>query len=658
MGRGAALWSERASGGGAATAHVSPQPAMLARMCGFVFAYSQDGGALPDHSVLDRMDRAIRHRGPDAHGEQQTPRAALRHRRLAIIDLTGGRQPMSSADGRVAIVFNGEIYNFREVQAELAAAGHPLDTNSDTEVLLRAYLVWGEACVGRLNGMFAFAIYDGRTGSVFAARDRFGEKPLYILEREGILFLASELKALVDSGLVERQLDPLALYNYFTSGYVMGPRSIFRSVRRLQPGHWLKAEGTQLVERRYWAPPTPSEERADEGAIIEELTGILADSVRLRLVSDVPVGFFLSGGVDSSAVVALASEVSGTRLETFSVGFDEPRYDEREHARYVARRFGTRHHEFVLEPGGIEVIEEIAWHADEPFADSSALPTWYLSQLTRRHVTVSLSGDGGDEMFAGYNSYRGHVLSERLRKLPGWLRRAAASALRSVPASDTGRRTACLRLARNIEDAGLAAGERFAAKQQVAFRRAHLAAISPYLASQATPESDRELFAPLFDPALSALGGITLWQQTVSLADDMLVKVDRMSMAHSLEVRAPFLDHRLAELMNRVQFGTKLPGGRQKYLLRKAMERYLPASFLWRKKQGFSVPLSHWFKDSLGDYVRQRLLAPGAMVGHLFERAALERIVGEHARMARDWSHAPLGTAHVRNLVPALPRRP
>ena len=609
-------------------------------MCGFVFAYSQAGSLLPDASLLDRMDRAIRHRGPDAHGEQQTARAAMRHRRLAIIDLTGGGQPMSSADGQVWIVFNGEIYNFMAVRDELAAAGQPTETNSDTEVLLRAYLQWGEACLERLNGMFAFAIYDGRTESVFAARDRFGEKPLYVMERDGTLYLASELKALVAAGLVEKRLDPVALYNYFTSGYVMGPRSVFRGVRRLQPGHWLKATGTALQEGRYWAPPAPSEERADEPAIVRELTELLADSVRLRLVSDVPVGFFLSGGVDSSAVVALAAEVSGARLETFSVGFEEPRYDEREHARFVARRFGTRHHEFVLRPAGTEVIEEIAWHADEPFADASALPTWYLSQLTRQHVTVTLSGDGGDEMFAGYDSYRGHVLSERVRRLPAWMRRAAVAALRSAPASDTGRRTALLRLARNIEDAGLEAGERFVAKQQVAFRRAQLAAISPYLAAHATVDNDRALFAPLFDPALPALAGMTLWQQSVSLADDMLVKVDRMSMAHSLEVRAPFLDHRLAELMNRVKFAAKLPAGRQKYLLRKAMERYLPASFLWRRKQGFAVPLDHWFKDSLAERLRQKLLAPGAMVRQLFEPAALERIVGEHARLARDWSHA------------------
>jgi len=609
-------------------------------VCGFVFAYSQTSDRLPDQTRLNRMDGVIRHRGPDEHGQQRLDRAVMGHRRLAIIDLAGGQQPMCTPDGQVWIVFNGEIYNFRAIQDELVAAGCALNTSSDTEVLLHAYLVWGERCLDRLNGMFAFAIYDGRSQSVFAARDRFGEKPCYVLEHNGTLYLASELKALVEAGLVEKCLDPVALYNYFTNSYVMGPRTIFRSVHRLQPGHWLKAEGAAVHERCYWAPPKPTEERTDEKAVIDEALEILRDSVRLRLVSDVPVGFFLSGGVDSSAVVALASELGGQRLDTFSIGFNEARYDEREHARYVADRFGTRHHEFLMEPDGMEVIEQIAWHTDEPFADSSALPTWYLSKLTRQHVKVALSGDGGDEMFAGYDSYRGHVLSERLRKLPGVVRSAAAAAVRSMPTFDTGKRVARLRIARNIEDAELEAGDRFAAKQQVVFRRDYLAGISPYLAPHATAANDRALFAAMFDPGLSPLAGMTVWQQTVSLADDMLVKVDRMSMAHSLEVRAPFLDHRLAELMNRVTFNTKLPQGRQKYLLRKAMERYFPAEFLWRKKQGFSVPLSYWFKDSLGDHIRQKLLSPGAMVGHVFKREALERVIGEHSRLTRDWSFA------------------
>jgi asparagine synthase (glutamine-hydrolysing) len=610
-------------------------------MCGFVLAYAKHGGAvLPGSDFVERMSATIVHRGPDQHGQAALERVAMAHRRLAIIDLTGGQQPMCTSDGRLWLVFNGEIYNFRALRAELAAAGHPLETESDTEVLLHAYRVWGAKCLDRLNGMFAFAVYDASTQSVFAARDRFGEKPLYVLETESTVYLSSELKALVEAGLVEKRLDPHALYEYFTTCYITGPRTIFRGVRRLQAGHWLSLRDDAVREYRYWAPPNPTTELTNEGEIIDQVLETLRESVRLRLVADTPVGLFLSGGVDSSAVVALASEASDRPLETFSVGFADARYDERQHARFVAKRFGTHHHEFVLEPGGVDVIERIAWHLDEPFADSSALPTWHLSQLTRQHVTVALSGDGGDEMFAGYDSYRGHLLSERLRTVPSPLLSLAAATLRTVPALGAGRRVARLRLARNIADAALPYGERFVAKQQSAFRRAHIAKMSPYLAPYATAAHDRELFAPLFDRECAPLAGMTLWQQSVGLVDDMLVKVDRMSMAHSLEVRAPFLDHRLAELMNRVAFDTKLPGGRQKYILRKAMERYLPADFLWRRKQGFEAPIRHWFRGDVGDYIVQKVLAPGAMAGHVFGRNALETIVGEHKRLKRDWGAA------------------
>jgi asparagine synthase (glutamine-hydrolysing) len=609
-------------------------------MCGFVFAYARTTDTLPEQARLDRMDAAIRHRGPDQHGQQRLDRAVMGHRRLSIIDLQGGRQPMCSPDGLVWLVFNGEIYNFREVCAELARAGHPLASSSDTEVLLRAYLVWGEQCVEHLNGMFAFAIYDGRTQSVFAARDRFGEKPLYIMERAGTLYLASELKSLVEGGLIDGRIDPVGLYNYFANSYVIGPHSIYRGVRKLQPGHWLKADSRAIVERRYWSPPRPVGEITDPGEAADRALDVLRDSVRLRLIADVPLGFFLSGGVDSSAVVALASESSQNRLETFSIGFNDARFDERRHARYVAERFGTEHHEFVLEPGDLGVIEQIAWHTDEPFADPSALPTWYLSKMTRQHVRVALSGDGGDELFAGYDSYRGHVLSETLRKLPKPVLAAGASFLRALPIEDTSRRTSMLRLARNIEDAILPAADRYVAKQQVVFRRETLAEISRLPACDSTQQIDRSIYAPMFDPSLPALGGMTLCQQMVSLPDDMLVKVDRMSMAHSLEVRAPFLDHRLAELMNRVSFSAKLPRGRQKYILRKAMERYFPANFLWRPKQGFAIPVTQWFKEGLNDYIRQKLLQPRAVVATLFHRDAIEKIVGEHTRLQRDWGTA------------------
>ncbi len=610
-------------------------------MCGFVLAYAKHGGApLPGNDFVERMSATIVHRGPDQHGQAALERVAMAHRRLAIIDLKGGQQPMCTSDGRLWLVFNGEIYNFRALRDELAAAGHPLETESDTEVLLHAYRVWGAKCLDRLNGMFAFAVYDASNQSVFAARDRFGEKPMYVLETDSTVYLSSELKALVEAGVVEKRLDPHALYEYFTTCYITGPRTIFRGVRRLQAGHWLSVRDDAVRAYRYWAPPNPTNELTNESEIIDQVLDTLRESVRLRLVADTRVGLFLSGGVDSSAVVALASEASDRPLETFSVGFADARYDERQHARFVAKRFGTHHHEFVLEPGGVDVIERIAWHLDEPFADSSALPSWYLSQLTRRHVTVALSGDGGDEMFAGYDSYRGHLLSERLRALPSPILSIAAAALRTVPSLGAGRRLARLRLARNIADAALPHDERFVAKQQTAFRRAQLASLSPYLAPYATAAHDRELFAPLFDRERSPLAGMTLWQQSVGLVDDMLVKVDRMSMAHSLEVRAPFLDHRLAEIMNRVAFDTKLPGGRQKYILRKAMERYLPADFLWRRKQGFEAPIRQWFTSDVGDYIVQKVLAPGAMTGHLFGRNTLETIVGEHKRLKRDWGTA------------------
>lgn len=586
------------------------------------------------------MDAALRHRGPDAHGQQRLNEAVMGHRRLAIIDLDGGQQPLCSPDRRVWVVFNGEIYNFRAVQAELASCGRQVESSSDTEVLLHAYLAWGDRCVERLNGMFAFAIYDGRTQSVFAARDRFGEKPLYILERDGVLYLASELKALVAGGVVEPSLDPIALYHYFTSSYVRGPRTIYKSVRRLQPGHWIKADGSNVIDHCYWHVPRPTGELTQEHEVVERALALLRDSIRMRLVSDVPIGFFLSGGVDSSAVVALASEVAGRQIETFSIGFSHPRFDERAYARFVAERFQTNHHEFVLETGGLEVIEQIAWHADEPFADSSALATWYLAKMTRRHVTVALSGDGGDEMFAGYDSYRGHMASELVRHVPRFARLAGISLLRSLPTSDPGRRFAMLRIARNIEDAELAAADRLIAKQQIVFRREFLGAICRLPLDEQGAVADRESFAPMFDQTLSPLAGMTLCHQTVALPDDMLVKVDRMSMAHGLEVRAPFLDHRLAELMNSVATEIKLPRGQQKYILRKAMAKYFPQEFLWRPKQGFNVPLTYWFKNGLNDYIRQKLLARDALVGKLFHRDALQRIIGEHTRLTRDWSFA------------------
>jgi asparagine synthase (glutamine-hydrolysing) len=606
-------------------------------MCGFVVSFAK--GAAPPPAVLDAMDMAIAHRGPDEHGVRNIGPVAIRHRRLSIIDLSGGKQPMASADGSLWLAHNGEIYNYRALRRELEALGHVFREQSDTEVLLAAWKQWGEACLDRLDGMFALVVYDSRSATLWAARDRFGEKPLYYIETPRALWLASELKALVAGGAVDKQLDPLALYSYFTLGYVAGEHAIFSGVKRLAPGGVLRfSRESGLHARAWWRPPTPTEERDDTEEITRQSLSILRESVALRMVADVPLGFFLSGGVDSSAIVALAAECATGRLETFSIGFDDPALDERPHARFVAERFGTQHHEFVVTPQNLDMLDAIAWHADEPFADQAALPTWFLAQMTRRHVTVALSGDGGDEIFAGYDVYRSHRLSERVRAIPSPIRQLAAAGLRASAPFGDGRQR--LKLARNIEDAGLPAAERFVAKQQTVFRSDFLRAVAPALAGAAGAGADRKLFAPLFGQAANPLGAIALWQQMVSLPDDMLHKVDRMSMAHSLEVRAPFLDHRLAELLNRTKFSAKLPGGRQKYILRKAMAAYFPEEFLARRKQGFVVPLQRWFRGDLAGHLRARLLAPGAASTRVIARPAIDRILAEHARGARAWDGA------------------
>ena len=609
-------------------------------MCGIAGIVEKREGRFPDPDRLRRMSVALGHRGPDDEGIQVEGRVGLVHRRLTIIDLVGGRQPMADASGQVRIVFNGEIYNFRELGEELALLGHAVSGRSDTEVLLAAYLEWGKACPERLNGMFAFVIHDGRTGEVFAARDRFGEKPLYLCETGLELCFASELKALVEGGAAVGSVDRRALYQYFTRGYVSGPGTIFAGTRRLQPGHAFTWSPKGSRTWRYWTPSEPVSGITDPAEALRETEDLLRDSVRMRLVSDVPLGFFLSGGIDSSLVVSLGAEVAPGRMETFAIGFEEPRYDERPYAREVAERFGTRHHEFVLRPEGVEIAEELAWHLDEPFADSSALPTFFLSRLTREHVKVALSGDGGDEMFAGYDVYRGHVLSERVRRLPSSVLRAGAGVLDRTGRLGGERRERLERAARNLRDAGREAPLRFRDKQQMIFRSNVLAGFAEgnWVAGETGREG--EGFRRRFAAFASPLEAIAAWQRENSLVDDMLVKVDRMSMASSLEVRTPFLDHRVAELVNRIPFPVKMPELRSKHLLKTILAHHLSEEFVNRPKQGFVVPLNAWFRDDLVGYARSLVLAPEGRSRAVLRRDALERVLGEHASGRRNWGSA------------------
>ncbi len=615
-------------------------------MCGFVFTHEKHhvsgnvGWIARERARVRDMAAAIVHRGPDEYGELQLGSALMAHRRLSVIDLVGGQQPMTTPDGTFAVVYNGEIYNYKEVARILRGRGHNLTGKSDTEVLLAAYVEWGEGCLDHLNGMFAFVIYDKRKNRVFAARDRFGEKPLYYCETDDAFYFASELKALFVGGVFEPKIDPLGLYWYFVYNYVRGPGTIFRGVHKLLPGHALRIEAGSCKVWPYWTPQRGSPEITDEREGVRLTHELLRDSVEKRMISDVPLGFFLSGGVDSSAIVALAQDVSDTRLETFGIGFEETIYDERPYQRFVAKRFGINHHEIVLTPQSLDVIEELAWHLDEPFADPAALPVWYLAEHARESVTVALTGDGGDEMFAGYDSYRGHILSERLRYVPSFIRNAAISALRRLPATDAARRERFDRLAQNIADVELPARIRLNSKHQQGFRRERLALMSDYLSQLCVNTNDRAQLRVLYDDTLSPLEAFALFHQHASLTDQMLVKTDRTSMAHSLELRTPFLDHRLAELANRIALRTHMCGGKTKYILKRVMENYFPKGFLWRRKQGFVIPMTYWFKEDLGRFAQDRILASDSVVTRIIDRDSVAALLAEHRSLARDHSRA------------------
>jgi asparagine synthase (glutamine-hydrolysing) len=597
-------------------------------MCGIVGFCEADPARRVDEKLLARATRALAHRGPDGEGFLVRGPVGLGHRRLSIIDLAGGGQPLFHPNGRLGVVFNGEIYDYREIRADLLAAGCPLRTVSDTEVIVHAYEREGPACLQRFTGMFAFAVWDGRDGSVFVARDRLGKKPLFYHERAGRLAFASELKALLEDGSIAREIDPQALEDYLAYSYVPGERSILRGIRKLPPGHWMRWRAGRLEVQPFWdvrveeGPPAREEEWA---ARVEER---LRRAVRLRLRADVPVGVFLSGGLDSSAVTALASQEHGGVVKTFSVGFKEAGHDERPFARLTAARYATDHHEILVEDDDVEVLRDIAWHLDEPFADPSALPTYYVCREAARHVKVCLAGDGADEIFAGYSRYRiARDLHRRLDWMPAALRQAlGAPALALMPEALWGRGA--------VERFAASGAERY--RLQVSpFGDSARRALLPGAA--AAPAGAR--WAPFFAANHRDLVSLLQWvDQKTYLPDDILVKVDRMSMQSSLEVRAPFLDHHLVELANTLPAGLKLRGSVGKYILRRVLAPHLPAEVLGRRKMGFGLPIARWFRGRLESYARDWLLGPESRVAARFERPRLERVLRQHAAGMRDLS--------------------
>jgi asparagine synthase (glutamine-hydrolysing) len=582
--------------------------------------------------LLPAMVKALAHRGPDDAGTHVDGAAGLGMTRLAIIDLVTGRQPMGADDGAAWLVFNGEIYNYRALRSELQARGHVFRTQSDTEVLLRAWQAYGEQCATRLAGMFAFAVWDARQRRLVLGRDRLGKKPLYYWQGDGVFLFASEIKALLCHPAVPRALDPEAFHHYLAFGYAPGHRSMLAGIGKLPAAHVAVVEDGRLVARRYWslpaaAPATPV--GFDEAAARVRVA--VRDAVRARLESDVPLGVFLSGGVDSAAVVASMRELSSGPIATFTVGFaGDASFDERPLARQVAQRFETRHHEEVLVPDVAGLLPGVVDALDEPFADSSAIPTFAVSMATSRHVKVALSGIGGDEAFAGYPRYLGVRFAERYARLPRTLRTLVARVAERIPESD-GSHNWGGRLRRF---AGADAGN--AAARYIAWTRFFGEATLAELGTTALRAGWREDVEAAARTAFEGYGhddpvdGAFRADLATYLSDDLLVMADRMSMAHSLELRAPFCDHALLETSLALPPALKLRGGRLKALLKAAFADVLPPAVLAQPKRGFMIPLARWLRHDLRDMLRDLLAPEHVRARGLFEPAAVARLVAEH----------------------------
>jgi len=614
-------------------------------MCGIVGLFDTRARREVSRELVSRMNEAQHHRGPDEVGLHIEPGVGLGHRRLSIIDLSTGQQPLYNEDGSVVIVFNGEIYNYQALIPELTALGHVFRTRSDTEVIVHAWEAWGEACVTRLRGMFAFALFDRNRSTLFLARDRLGVKPLYYaLLPDGMFAFGSELKALLAHGGLPRDIDPCAVEEYFALGYVPEPRTIFGAALKLPPAHTLTLRrGTAVPEPvEYWDPRFTVDRKLTLADATEELAARLDESVRLRMIAEVPLGAFLSGGVDSSAVVATMARVSDTPVNTCSIAFADPAYDESRYALEVAERYGTRHFVDRVESDDFDLIDELARVYDEPYADSSAIPTYRVCQLARRHVTVALSGDGGDENFGGYRRYRLHLAEERMRGLlPLSVRRPMFGLLgHAYPKADWAPRAFRAKstfeaLGRDSVDAYFHGVSilRDGVRRRL-FTDAFKSRLGGYNAVEVFRRHARK--AGTEDP----LALVQYLDLKTYLVGDINTKVDRASMAHSLEVREPLMDHPLVEWLATLPSSLKVHGQEGKWLLKKAMEPRLPQEILYRPKMGFAVPLGRWFRGPLRGRVRAALLGDRLVGTGFFDGSYLKRLVEQHESGLRDQSSA------------------
>jgi asparagine synthase (glutamine-hydrolysing) len=588
------------------------------------------------------MNEAIRHRGPDDDGFYFADGVGLAMRRLAIIDVAHGQQPIPNADRTAWIVFNGEIYNYKELRAQLEERGHHFHTNSDTEAIVHAWDEYGTDCPKHLRGMFALAIWDERKKSLFLARDRVGKKPLLYAEVDGGLIFGSEFTALLEHPGVSREVDYEAIHHYLSFICVPAPLTAYQSIRKLEPGHWLLWKDGEIKKERYWQLDFSKKITISEQEAGERVVDLLRDAVKVRLMSEVPLGAFLSGGIDSSAVVALMAQESSEQVKTFSIGFDEQDFSELHHARRVAQHVGADHHEFIVRPNAMEILPTLVEHYGEPFADSSAIPSYYVSRETRQYVTVALNGDGGDECFAGYERYAAMNLAQRYNRLvPGAVRNGVVGNVLKVLPEFSSRGNPLGKAKRFLGAATLGPVQRYLRWVSAFDETAKWELYSNDFRQQTAAYSTIDIIQPWFAKANgSGIVDASLLTDTMTyLPNDLLVKMDIASMTVSLEARSPFLDHHLMEFAATLPEHLKLRRMTTKYLLKRVLKNLVPTENLTRAKMGFGVPIGHWFRGSMQAFLRETVLSEKALGRGLFDKAKVRQIVDQHVSGKMNHEH-------------------
>ncbi len=621
-------------------------------MCG-ICGIIDFGGKPIQEDIIRQMCQTMIHRGPDDEGiyinhqsavtsQQLKPSVGLGHRRLSIIDLSSaGHQPMCNEDRNVWIVLNGEIYNYEELSEDLRARGHKFKSNTDTEVVIHLYEEYGEDCVKQLRGMFAFAIWDEKKQTLIIARDRPGKKPLLYYHKDNLFCFASEFSSLLASGLIDEEINPKAIHYYLTFGYIPSPMTIYKDVYKLSPAHLLILRNGQVDIKQYWSLDYTRKIEISEEDAANEVLRLLKEAVKIRLHSDVPLGAFLSGGIDSSTVVALMSQLTDKKVKTFSIGFDERDYNELKFAKKVASAFDTEHHEFVVRPKALELLPLLVEHYGEPYADSSAIPTYYVSRQTKQHVTVALNGDGGDEVFAGYERYQAVLLSEMYQKIPAILRNPLFQTIGNLIPDSSGQKDRLKRIKRFIEGAHLPLSKRYLQWIGIFTEKARNDMYTDEFLRKVSDSDPLRIISKTLNSSngLSILDRLLHADTMTYLPDDLLVKVDITSMANSLECRSPFLDHYLMEFAASLPAEYKLRRFIKKYILKKAVENIIPKDNIYRRKMGFAVPVGRWFRGELKGLLQETLLSRDSLKRGFIKPDKIKNLVYQHISGQRNWGY-------------------